>query len=88
MPPETHLPRQYIVPTPDGKTVTLVRTWTDTQIESMLESALRIVDALDPPEDLRTQTFGVAVNMIGQMAPKQSGVVVPPMSAIDMNGRR
>jgi len=72
------VPRVYRVPTPDGKTIELVRTWTDVQVGSIIASALAVVEQLDPPEDLRAQVFATALNLGGQMAPRQSGVVVAP----------
>lgn len=87
MTPETHAPRQFIVPTPDGRSATLVRTWTRRQIEDIIEEALEITEALDPASDLRDRTFGTALNLVGQMAPKDSRIAVAgPMAAID-NGK-
>lgn len=88
MTPETLSNRQFIVPTPDGRNATLVRTWRDDQIQEMISTACDIVEKIEPPEDLRLACFQCALNMVGQMAPKESQVVMaPPMSAID-NGKR
>lgn len=86
MTPETHEPQTYRIPAPDGTEVALVRTWTDFQIARMLRGALDIVDELDPPDDLRLSVFASAVNLTGQMTPRESKVKLANMSALE-NGR-
>lgn len=85
--PETTGPRSYYVPAPDGRTLQLVCTWTDQQAAEIIGRAISIVEQLDPPDDLRDRTFATALNLCGQMAPKQSGITLaPPMTAIE-NGK-
>lgn len=85
--PGTHEPKTMRVPLPDGTTATMVRTWTRKQVEEIIGEALDITEALDPASDLRDRAFATALNLVGQMAPRESGLRVAPMSAID-NGRK
>ena len=75
-PPETHEPETFRIPTPDGGTAKLQRTWTNTQIVRMLRGAIEIVDEIEPPEDLRDAVFASALNLTGQMTHLESGLAV------------
>jgi uncharacterized protein YejL (UPF0352 family) len=74
--PETHEPESYRIPTPDGGSAKIVRTWSNTQVERIISDALEIVAKLDPPEDLRLTVFSSALQLTGQMTALQSGLAV------------
>ncbi len=50
---------------------TLKRMFTDDEVFNLFRDALKVVERLDPPDDLRVPTFSGVVNMLGQheMAP-------------------
>ncbi len=83
---ETH--PQFRIPTPDGGEATMVRTWSDSQIVRMLKGALDVVEELEPPDDLRVLVFQSALNLTGQMALRQSGIVAPPSNLSAFDGRQ
>lgn len=83
---ETH--PQFRIPTPDGSEVTMIRTWSDSQIVRMLKGALDVVEELEPPDDLRALVFQSALTLTGQMAPRQSGLVAPPPNLSAFDGRQ
>lgn len=76
--PETHEPKSYRIPTPDGKSAKIQRTFTNAQIVNILRDALDILEELDPPEDMRAATFQSALNMTGQMTHIQSALTIAP----------
>ena len=73
---ETHEPESYRLPTPDGGSAKIVRTWSHTQIVRILKAAVAVIEEVDPPEDLRAAVFASALQLTGQMTALETGLTV------------
>jgi Flp pilus assembly CpaE family ATPase len=64
--------------------------FSDVQIVSHMERTLRLLDEIDPPEDMRVHVFGVVQAMCSSMSPIEGRVTVVDGTdaLLTPNGRR
>jgi hypothetical protein len=69
--------------------VKLARTWQEDEVTKDLKTSLRVVEVLDPPDDLRLAVFNIAVQLVTQriqVQADQRGLV--PNMAVSLPTRR